>query len=156
MRDISKAGSGPWVRELVINTVTLMVNGIIVITSPVYSEGNFTALNRVVSGPENNIRPWRIWFNRQKVGWQTEWALESYLGQDELFGTKPVKTLRMSEANLKVGYLWERASSGGQRLTRPSRIVLQSGFHPAPSSSPRPLPCLTLPRWIYLLFFLHQ
>ena len=57
MRDISKAGSGPWVRELVINTVTLMVNGIIVITSPVYREGNFTALNRVVSGPENNIRP---------------------------------------------------------------------------------------------------
>lgn len=57
MRDVSKAGSGPWVRELVINTVTLMVNGIIVITSPVYREGNFTALSRVVSGPENNIRP---------------------------------------------------------------------------------------------------
>ena len=57
MRDVSKAGSGPWVRELLINTVTLMVNGIIVITSLVYREGNFTALNRVVSGPENNIRP---------------------------------------------------------------------------------------------------
>ena len=31
--------------------------------------------------------------------------MESYLGQDELFGTKPVNTLRMSEANFEVGYL---------------------------------------------------
>lgn len=36
MREVSKAGSGPWVRESVIDTVTLMVNGIIAITSPVY------------------------------------------------------------------------------------------------------------------------
>ena len=149
MRDVSKAGSGPWVRESVIDTVILMVNGIIAITSPVYRWGNFTALSSqqgVVSGPKSNIRPWKIWFNGQKVVWQTEWAMESYLEQDELFRTKPMNTLRMSEANLEVGYLWERASSGGLRLTGQSRIVLQSGFHSSPSSTPWPLPTLTLPR----------
>ena len=82
-----------------------------------------------------------------------EWEMESYLGQDELFGTKPVNTLRMSEANFEVGYLWERACSGGLRLKGPSRIVLQSGFHSSPSSTSWTLPYLTLPRWIYLLFF---
>ena len=110
MRDVSKAGSGPWVRESVIDTVILMVNGIIAITSPVYRWGNFTALSSqqgVVSGPKSNIRPWKIWFNGQKVVWQTEWAMESYLEKDELFRTKPMNTLRMSEANLEVGYLWE-------------------------------------------------